>query len=87
MAKVDVRTEKMEESLWYAFASVSMLSPRILREHIHRLYRTLFAAKEGAEYRCDKFLEAVRPAKKVRTSSKKSSAKKGVEDSANSKQK
>ena len=79
--------EKMEESLWYAFASVSMFSPRILREHIHRLYRTLFAAKEGAEYRCDKFLEAVRPAKKVRTSSKKSSAKKGVEDSANSKQK
>jgi len=78
--------EKMESSLWYAFAAVSMYSPRILREHIHRLYRTLIAAKEGAEYKCEKFLDAVRPVHKKRllASGKTSKAsKKSVEDSKN----
>ena len=82
--------EKMESSLWYAFAAVSMYSPRILREHIHRLYRTLVAAKEGAQYQCEKFLEAVRPVQKKRVLAKaktSKASKKSSEDSVNLEQK
>lgn len=54
--------ERMESTLWYGFAAVVTYSPRILREQIYRLYRTLLAAKDNAEFRCDKFTEAVKPA-------------------------
>ena len=55
--------EKMDATLWYGFAAVVMYSPRILREQIYRLYRTLCAAKDRAEYQCAKFTDAVKPTK------------------------
>lgn len=56
--------EMLESTLWYGFAAVTMYSPRILREQIYRLYRTLIAAEEGSEYQCQKFLAVLKPEKK-----------------------
>ncbi len=70
--------EIMETTLWYAFASNCMRSSRILREQIYRLYRTLFASKELAEYKCENFLEAVKPVK-LPNATKKAPAKKAKE--------
>src|SRR5574344_1088644 len=61
--------EKMDATLWYGFAAVVMYSPRILREQIYRLYRTLCAAKDRAEYQCAKFTDAVKPTKPSRIAS------------------
>jgi glycosidase len=61
--------EKMDSTLWYGFAAVVMYSPRILREQVYRLYRTLVAAKDRSEYQCVKFTEAVKPAKPSRIAS------------------
>ena len=75
--------EKMDDSLWYGFAAITMYSPRNQKEQVHRLYRTLSAAKERAEYRCDKFLETLVPDKKVsvrKSSAKKSDAAKKTEE-------
>ena len=55
--------EKMDATLWYGFAAIVMYSPRILREQVYRLYRTLVAAKDHAEFQCVKFTDAVKPAK------------------------
>lgn len=67
--------ELMENTLWLALASVVMNSPRILKEQIFRLYRTLTAAKESSEYKCEKFIEAVKPlAKKSRPKCAKTSS-------------
>ncbi|MBR6079145.1 MAG: alpha-amylase [Treponema sp.] len=74
--------EKMEDTLWYAFAAITMYSPRNQKEQVHRLYRTLVAAKDSSEYRCDKFLEALIPIKKPATkkaTAKKSASKKSTE--------
>ena len=68
--------EKMDATLWYAFASNCMTSKRILREQIFRLYRTLFASKELAEYKCEQFTEAVKPVKMPAPKTKKAKAKK-----------
>ena len=70
--------EIIESTLWFGFAGVVMYSPRILREHIYRLYRTLNAAKESSEYQCEKFTDTVKPAKpsKLAASSGKKSAEK-----------
>ncbi|MBP5283517.1 MAG: hypothetical protein J6Y93_02500 [Treponema sp.] len=57
--------EKMDDTLWYAFAAITMYSPRNQREQIHRLIKTLSAAKERAEYKCANFLEALIPEKKT----------------------
>ncbi|MBP5441615.1 MAG: alpha-amylase [Treponema sp.] len=59
--------EKMESAMWYCLAAVTMFSPRILREQIYRLYRTLTAAKESSEYQCEKFLESLKPNPKTST--------------------
>ena len=92
--------EKMDATLWYAFASNCMTSKRILREQIFRLYRTLFASKELAEYKCEQFTEAVKPVKMPapktekakkssaeKTDAKKPAAKKTKKDSKSSKSK
>ena len=74
--------EKMEDTLWYAFAAITMYSPRNQKEQVHRLYRTLVAAKDSSEYRCDKFLEALIPIKKPaakKATAKKSASKKSTE--------
>ena len=74
--------EKMEDTLWYAFAAITMYSPRNQKEQVHRLYRTLVAAKDSSEYRCDKFLEALIPIKKPaakKATVKKSAPKKSTE--------
>jgi len=55
--------EKIDATLWYGFAGGIMYCPRILREQICRLYRTLVAAKDKAEYQCQKFTDAVKPLK------------------------
>ena len=68
--------EKMDATLWYAFASNSTTSKRILREQIFRLYRTLFASKELAEYKCEQFTEAVKPVKMPAPKTEKAKAKK-----------
>ncbi len=71
--------EKMDSSLWYAFTAVTMYSPRNQKEQVKRLYKLLVAAKDGAEYRCDKFLEPLVQEKKSVTKkrvTKKSAAKK-----------
>ena len=67
--------ERMDETLWYGFAAVVMYSPRILREQIYRLYRTLYAAKEKAEYQCQKFTDALKPASLTKRTTKSSAAK------------
>ena len=69
--------EKMDSTLWYGFAAVVMYSPRILKEQICRLYRTLTAAKDGANYDCKKFTDAVKPIKPSKIAA--SSGKKKVE--------
>jgi hypothetical protein len=87
--------EKMDATLWYGFAAIVMYSPRILREQVYRLYRTLVAAKDHSEFQCAKFTEAVKPAKPSKlaslsggkTASEKATAKTSVEDSKNSKRK
>ncbi len=56
--------ERIESTMWFALAGVTMYSPRILREQIHRLYRTLSAARDASEYQCEKFLAALKPEKK-----------------------
>ena len=71
--------ERMDSTLWYGFAAVVMYSPRILREQVYRLYRTLCAAKDHAEYQCVKFTDEVKPSKPAKlasSSAKKTSAKK-----------
>ncbi len=67
--------EKMDISLWYMFASVSVYCPRIMRENIFKLYKMLSTAKNNAEYKCDKFIEVFKPAKKE---SKKKTASKST---------
>ena len=57
--------EKMDLTLWYLLAAVSMYSPRIMRNNIFKLYKTLCTARDGAEYQCGKFTDAIRPAKKA----------------------
>ncbi len=74
--------EKMDNTLWYAFAAITMYSPRNQKEQVHRLYRTLVAARDGSEYRCDKFLEALIPEKRPiakKDTAKKSASKKSTE--------
>ena len=92
--------EKMDLTLWYSFAGLVMYSPRILREQIHRLYRTLSAAKDGAEFQCRKFTEPLKPAKpahvaagteaildSLATKVRARRARRGAADSKNSEQK
>ena len=48
-----------------------MCKPNLSRANIYKLYTLLDAAKEGAEYHIEKFLEAVAPvAKRAKASSK-----------------
>ncbi|HBD68684.1 MAG TPA: alpha-amylase, partial [Treponema sp.] len=77
--------ERMDETLWYGFAAVVMYSPRILREQIYRLYRTLYAAKEKAEYQCQKFTDALKPASLTKRSTKTSTAKKSAKKTSTKK--
>ena len=65
--------EKMDRTLWYSFAALAMSSSRISREHILKLYKTLRVACDGSEYRCEKFLDTVRPEEKKAKSTKKKS--------------
>ncbi len=55
--------ECIESSFWYGLASNAMRSQRVLRDQIYRLFRTLEASKELAEYKCDNFTSAVKPVK------------------------
>ncbi|MBQ9539160.1 MAG: alpha-amylase, partial [Treponema sp.] len=74
--------EKMDLTLWYLLAAISMYSPRIMRNNIFKLYKTLCTARDGAEYQCEKFTEAIRPAKKetkAKVAVKKPAAKKTAE--------
>ena len=73
--------EKMDSTLWYSFAALSMYSPRIMRDNIYKLYRALKTAKENAEYKCENFTAIFKPAKPA-----KAAAKKAAEDSENSAQ-
>ena len=68
--------EKMESAMWFCLAAITMFSPRILREQIYRLYRTLIAAKESSEYQVEKFLTALNPNPK--TSARKKTAVKEI---------
>ena len=70
--------ERMDLTLWYLLAAVSMYSPRIMRNNIFKLYKTLSTARDGAEYQCEKFTQAVRPAKKE-GKAKKPAEKKAAE--------
>ena len=54
--------EKLDDSLWYSIVAVLMYTPGILRDQIYRLYRTLVAAKNSAEYKCENFTNALKPA-------------------------
>ncbi|MBQ1662792.1 MAG: hypothetical protein II054_09835, partial [Treponema sp.] len=80
--------ERIESTMWFALAGVTMYSPRILREQIHRLYRTLSAARDASEYQCEKFLAALKPEKKSSSRTKgnvilgESATKKAVKTSA-----
>lgn len=56
--------EKMESSLWYMLAAVSMYCPRIMRENIYKLYRTLNTAQKNANYKCEDFIAPFQPVKK-----------------------
>ncbi len=53
--------EKLDDSLWYSIVAVLMYTPGILRDQIYRLYRTLVAAKNSAEYKCKNFTDALKP--------------------------
>ena len=80
--------ERIESTMWFALAGVTMYSPRILREQIHRQYRTLSAARDASEYQCEKFLAALKPEKKSSSRTKgnvilgESATKKAVKTSA-----
>lgn len=54
--------EKMDEILWYGFTAFAMCSSRVMREQVYKLYRTLVAAKESADYQCSKFVDSLKPA-------------------------
>ena len=69
----------MESAMWYCLAAVTMFSPRILREQIYRLYRTINAAKESSEYQVEKLLAALKPNPKT-SSAKKTKAKEAKDD-------
>ena len=68
--------EQMETTLWYILASVSMYSPRIMRENIYKLYRTLKMSQENANYKCADFIAVFQPVKKKTTTTRKSSTAK-----------
>ncbi len=72
--------EGIEETLWFVLKTVAMYNSRTLREQIYRLYRTLNAAKECSEYKCDEFLKLLEPPKKI-LPKKNSSAKNDSEKS------
>ncbi|MCR5080105.1 MAG: alpha-amylase [Treponema sp.] len=55
--------EIIESTLYFGLTTNAMCSSRILREQIYRLFRTLTAAKELAEYKCLEFTNAVKPVK------------------------
>ena len=86
--------ERMESTIWYGFVAAAMCSPRTQREHIQKLHKTIVAAKDGAEYKCAAFTDALNPnseagvktqAKKTRArkAPAKAKAKKGEEGSEN----
>ena len=77
--------EKMDATLWYSFASLTMYSPRIMRDNIYKLYRALKTAKDNAEYKCENFTAIFKPAKPAKP--EKKAVKKSAEDSENSAQK
>ncbi len=67
--------EKMDASLWYAYTAITMYSPRNQKEQVHRLYKTLIAAKDGAEYQCGKFIDALVTEKKTVSKTKRPTKK------------
>jgi len=79
--------ERIEESLWYMLSSNIMCKPNLSRTNIYKLYTVLDAAKEGAEYHIEKFLEAVAPAVKKQSKQPKAvSQKKATDKKTSSKQ-
>jgi len=68
--------EKMDLTLWYILASVSTFCPRIMRNNIFKLYKTLSSARDSAEYQCAKFVAIVAPVKvkRARSSAKTATA-------------
>ncbi len=67
------KKEQMVTTLWYILASVSMYSPRIMRENIYKLYRTLKMSQENANYKCADFIAVFQPVKKKTTTTRKTS--------------
>ena len=65
--------EKMDATLFWAFASNCVSSESERREKVFRLCRTLEASKELAEYKCAAFTEALKPP----TRAKKKQTRKG----------
>lgn len=65
--------ERMEETLWYGTTVLITASAKILREQMFRLYRTLSAALEKSEYKCENFVESVKPKKVAKVTTKKAS--------------
>ncbi len=77
--------ERIEETLWFALKTVAMCNSRTLREQIYRLYRTLNAAKECCDYKCEEFLKLLEPQKKLKSSASSatsSASKKSASSSA-----
>jgi glycosidase len=56
--------ERMNEALWYLLSANIMCKPNLSRANIYKLYTVLDAAKEGAAYRVDAFLDSVKPDEK-----------------------
>ncbi len=86
--------ERMDETLTQMLSSVTMYSPRIMRNNIYKLYKTLCTARDGAEYKCEAFVKVFEPVKKPaskkparKTPAKTSRTKKSAKDSESSKQK
>ena len=68
--------ERMDSTLWYALTSNAMLTSRTLRDQIYSLFRTLSAAKEKAEYKCQNFTNALMPEEKKHAAKKTAASKK-----------
>ncbi|MBQ0039867.1 MAG: alpha-amylase, partial [Treponema sp.] len=70
--------EIMESSLWYAFASNAMMTSRILRAQIFSLYKTLSAAKDKSQYKCQNFTNSLMPVEKKKRVAKKTTEAKAA---------
>ena len=62
--------EKMDATLFWAFASNCITSESERRERVFRLCRTLEASKELSEYKCADFTDALKPPVLVKPKSK-----------------